>query len=273
MSWPKSYIWWVDGHVGFVSVPFTWNLPEVRQLVTQGHMFVDEWHVGGPACRLMPDYLAGIQGVYVNARLMGPVLNRFNPQATRTTIGCPRGCKFCGVSKIEPEWRELDDWPDLPILCDNNITAASHEHFDRVMDKLERHKAPDFNQGIDCRILTEHHAERLGRHRGIIVRLALDSPSEYDAWEEAWRKLRKYKTAKSRIRSYVLCAFNSGVDDAWERCQWVERHGALALPMWYHPLDSLEHNAVTDAQMERGWSRDKQKHIMGYYYQHRGEPL
>jgi hypothetical protein len=269
--WPKSPTFWYDCGVGYVSVPFTWDLPRVADIVKQTHLFVERWVAGGPAVRLMPEFLCGLPAVTVDTGSFAGVLQRVNRNATRTTVGCVRRCQFCAVPRTEGALVELDEWPDLPIVCDNNITAASHEHFDRVMDRLDNHDAPEFNQGIDCRLLTDHHAERIGRHRGMRVRLALDRVDERDAWDLAWGKLRKYNTAKARISSYVLCAFDSGVDDAWERCEWVERHGALAMPMWYHALDATEYNAVTEAQKGLGWTKKAQRDIMGYYWQHRGK--
>ena len=92
-DWPKDITEWHDGTTGYMSVPFTWLLPKARQRVLQRDLWVQRWVVGGPAVRLMPDY--EIQGA-TQADMEG-VLQRVNPQATRTTVGCIRRCKFCGV--------------------------------------------------------------------------------------------------------------------------------------------------------------------------------
>lgn len=137
-DWPRGPTWWIENNVVHVSVPFTWNLSEVRQILCRG--FANGAVVGGPAVQLLPEYLAGIPGVIIG-KDHPRVLQRVNPMATRTTTGCPNKCKFCaiGQGRVEPGgFHELADWPDLPIITDNNLFAASPAHFDRVMDRLER---------------------------------------------------------------------------------------------------------------------------------------
>lgn len=216
---------------------------------------------------LMPDWFRGMDWVTVGTRCDG-VLQRIQPLATRTTTGCPNRCGFCGVPRFEPTWAELPDWPDAPVLCDNNLTKASTDHFDKVMDRLERWRWCDFNQGLDCRLLNAHHAERIGRIKGAIVRLALDNAAQQDAWSSAAALLRSKGTSKGRIRSYVLCGFGSGPDDAWARCRFVQSRGAMPLPQWYHALDALQFNAITKDQKEHGWNAENRNKLMHHFYPH-----
>jgi hypothetical protein len=268
-SWPGGPTRWIADRVLYVSIPFTWNIAELRDTFLQRDMDWDTAVVGGPATFLMPDAFADMHWVTVGTSMPG-VLQRVNPLATRTTTGCPNKCKFCGVIRIEPEWKELDDWPDLPILCDNNLLYASVAHFDRVMDRLERWKWCDFNQGLDCRLLTEHHAERIGRVKGAIARLALDNIGVLDAWVKAADLLRAKGTAKGRVRSYVLCGFRDDPADAWKRCEAVEKWGAMPCPQWYHELDAMEWNAVTEKQAALGWTDKERTRLMRHFYR-RGE--
>jgi hypothetical protein len=251
----------------YVSVPFTWSLPVVRDELTARSLLWDRAVVGGPAVQLMPDFLAGLSGVTVGGDMPG-VLQKINPLATRTTVGCVRRCKFCaiGTGAVEPGGlRELTDWPDLPIICDNNLLAASEAHFERVIERLVRWGYADFNQGLDARLLTAEHAKLLARIKRPMVRLALDSMAEREAWEHAFGLLRSAGIAKHRIRSYCLIGFHDSPADAWRRCLWVKDHGVVALPMWFHRL-------VTDQQRSMGWDHKQQRQIMGYFYQHRGTP-
>ena len=254
------------------SVPFTWDLPKVKAKLMNQSFLYDEVVLGGPAIYLMPDFFLDLPKVSIGPVFRG-VLQRIHPLATRTTVGCPRNCMFCGVNRFEPRFKELPDWPDLPILCDNNVLAASQPHFDRVVDRLKKHKWCDFNQGIDARLLTGHHASRLKELNNPVLRLALDSMEYADQWEEAFRKLIKAKIPKKDIRSYALVGFDSGPDEAWKRCKWIEKHGIKPLPMWFHPLDSLQKNQVTDQQKELGWSGNRRKAIMQWFYQHKAKHL
>ncbi len=267
-DWPKDITEWHDGETGYLSVPFTWLLRKARRRVLQSDLFVRRWVVGGPAVRLMPEVMSNWPGVSVGGDVLG-VLQRVNPQATRTTEGCVRRCKFCGVRRIEGPFCELPDWPDRPILCDNNLLAATDSHFDRVIDRLIKHGWADFNQGLDARLLTPHHATRIAEIKAPIARLALDNDRDRDVWADAVDRLRTAGIAKSRIRSYVLCGFDSGPDEDRERCEFVESFGLKALPMWFHELDALESNTVTDKQKAMGWTNRKRRELMTWYYFHR----
>ena len=266
--WPKKPVVWNERGVGYVSIPFTWNLPGVANRLRQQSFFVDRWVVGGPAVKLMPDYLADIPGVTIEDRMPG-VLQRVQPMATRTTVGCVRKCGFCGVRKIEPQFMELADWPDKPILCDNNVLAASDTHFAKVIERVRHWGWCDFNQGLDARLLTDFHAELLASVPKAIVRFALDNDDDREPWGTAVDRIRSVGVAKSRIRSYVLCGFAGDPDADWARCEFVESFGLKALPMWYHPLDALKHNAVTPDQKNMGYTKRKQRELMCWYYQHR----
>lgn len=273
MNWPKGPTHWLEDRTLMVSVPFTWNLPATAQLLRQKSMLWDRAVVGGPAIDLMPDYLTEIPNVMIGHDCPG-VLQRVNPLATRTTLGCVRRCGFCGIGQGKIErggFRELKDWPDLPLICDNNLLAASISHFDRVMDRLERHVGVDFNQGIDSRLLNEHHAERLARLKRPKIRLALDSMAYSDMWLEAREILLCAGVKKTWVSSYAIVAFDAGPDEAWERCNWIEKWGHKAYPMWFHRLDCLRHNEITRDQRAIGWDNYERKRIMRWFYKHTKE--
>lgn len=265
-DWPKQEFSWIENRTLYVSIPFTWNLRRVWNDLNQHSFDWDRATVGGPATQLMPGFFDDLDHVQVGAEMSG-VLQRINPMATRTTTGCIRSCGFCGVRKLEGDFRELSDWPDKPVICDNNLLAASTSHFNRVIDRLVKWGWADFNQGVDARLLTLDHARRIAEIKKPVVRLALDSMDVVDDWEKAYRKLRKAGLPKKAIRSYALIGFNSGPDEAWHRCEYINAHGIKSLPMWYHPLNTFENNIVTSEQEQLGWSDFERKLIMQYYYQ------
>jgi hypothetical protein len=221
--------------------------------------------VGGPAVMLMPEYLKGAE---IGNDRRG-VLQRINPLATRTTEGCPNRCAFCAVPSIEGSFREMNVFPPGPIVCDNNLLASSHRHLERVVSMLKGYGWADFNQGLDASLVTQEIADLISTIGKPIIRMALDSQGEKDVWERAYRYWRNAKVPKNRIRSYVLIGFNSGPEEAWERCKWVEAHGAKELPMWFHPLDAMEENVVTGKQLDLGWTDYERRRIMGWFYRHR----
>ncbi len=265
-NWPKTFTVWYDRQVGYLSIPFTWLLPVARRVIQQRNFFVKRWVVGGPAVKLLPQYL---QDVVEYGPDDATVLQRVNSCATRTTVGCPRKCEFCGVRQIQPGFRELSDWPDLPIICDDNLLAASHRHIERVIEGLRRWPSVDFNQGLDCRLLDSRHAELLATLKRPIIRLALDDYATRIAWADAVERLLTAGIAKSRIRSYVLCGFHGGPEDDRKQCEFVELFGLKPLPMWFHRLDSMRFNEVTDAQRASGWTERNRRSLFCWYYWHR----
>ena len=267
-DWPGKYIFWKKYRTLCISAPFTWELPIIRRKIMQRSFFWDDVLIGGPAVKLMPHFFDGLDFVTVGYDYAG-VLQKINPLATRSTTGCVNKCGFCGVPLIEGDMVELDDWPDLPVICDNNLLAASLPHFDRVIDRLINHGWANFNQGVDARRLTDYHAMRIAEIKEPMIYLALDNIAYRDSWECAYDRLRSAGIVKRNIRSYALVGFNSDPAEAWERCNLIESHGVKAMPQWFHALDQLEHNVVTERQAAIGWNNYERRKIMQWFYQHK----
>ena len=273
--WPKGPMEWIEKRVRYLSVPFTWDLPKAKQDLMQRDFTWDRAVVGGPAVELMPEYLDGMGWVTIGHDMPG-VLQRVNPHATRTTLGCIRKCGFCGIGcgKIEAGgFRELEDWPDLPILCDNNLLAASMDHLDKVTRRLSKWGWCDFNQGLDARLMTPEKAALLARIEKPCIRFSVDSDAEKESVLAAVEICQSAGIFKQNCRKhYVLVGFNTGPDEAWERCLWVEQRTFKANPMWFHPLDALERNSITDAQRALGWTHRDRADLQRYFYQRCGLP-
>jgi len=270
-QWPKGPLYWQDGDTLYCSIPFTWDLKEVYIRLMQRDFFWESATVGGPAVELFPDYFNDLDFVTVGHSCPG-VLQRINPAATRTTLGCPNRCGFCAVPKIEGGFRELEDWPDLPVICDNNILKASAEHLDKVFDRLEKHEGVDFNQGLDFRLVNDHHIERLARLKAPKVRLACDKRSDLPEWNLCVDRMIAGGVKKTWLNSYALIGWKDGPGEAWERCEFIAGKVRQVCPMWFHRLDATDKNQVSEEQRAAGWTDAARKGIMAYYYQHRGSP-
>lgn len=273
--WRSGILTWEDADALCISVVFTWFLPQARKYAeAMRHRRV---RIGGPAVGLMPQYLEGC-GAEIGGDYPG-VLQRYNRYATRTSIGCGRKCKFCGVPKVAAiRAKELSglpimplpDWPDLPVIADDNLLMVRPAfHFDRVLDRLEKHEWCDFNQGTDARLLTDYHAERFARLKRPTIRMALDSMSYVEAWDRALERLLRAGVAKSNIRTYCIMAFGTTPDECWKTCAYVEKKGIKPLPMWFHELDALERNKVTERQAALGWNDYERRKLMQWFYQHK----
>lgn len=81
-----------------------------------------------------------------------------NPDATMASRGCPVGCYFCIVPKMEgKEFVLLPDFTPRPILCDNNLSALPVEYQDRIIEKYQKSGVPllDANSGFEPRTFDE----------------------------------------------------------------------------------------------------------------------
>lgn len=259
--WPKKAIDWIENGVAYVSVPFTWELPQAYSrcafLRAQGYWV----RAGGPAVSLMPNYLTDVAeiGGEVNA------LPHHNPQATFTSRGCIRKCRFCAVPKIEGDLIELEEWEAKPIVCDNNLLACNKAHFDKVIDSLKGIPGIDFEQGLDARSLTEHHAIRIAELDLSLVRFAWDNIKSEQVVMRALKKILAVGIPKSKIRVYVLFNFNDTPEDALYRLQALKDMGIWPNPARFQPLDALKRNSY----VAPGWTERELRRMMRYWYKQR----
>lgn len=133
-EWVKGVAHWREGDTAFISVSFTWRLPEARKLA-EYYRALGCTHVrcGGPGAFTRKAYVqefAEIGGSIPDA------LARHNPMATRASYGCPVGCWFCIVPKMDGKtFTFLPDFPVRPVLCDDNLSALPGEYQQHIVDR------------------------------------------------------------------------------------------------------------------------------------------
>lgn len=248
---------WIEEDTAFLSVVFSWNLPDAYQravfLRAQGY----EVRAGGPAVSFNPGYLQDVADIGGKA----DALPYHNPRATFTSRGCIRKCKFCIVPVIEGDLTELDNWPVRPIVCDNNLLACSRQHFDRVIDRLKPVSQVDFNQGLDARLLTSYHAERLAELDLRCVRLAWDHTKGEPLFRRGFERLIKAGIRPSKIRVYCLIGYDDTPEDALYRLETIWGLGAFPNPMRYQPLNAIRKNQY----VAPSWTEAELKRYMRYW--------
>lgn len=232
----KSRVEWIEEGVAHLSVVFSWVLPVAYSRAV--YLKAQGYHVraGGPAVAFNPDYLADVAEVGGDVK----ALLHHNPDATCTSRGCPNKCPFCIVPRIEGDLQELEDWDVKPIVCDNNLLACSRKHFDKVIDALKPLSGIDFNQGLDARLLTQHHAQRLAELDMPYARLAWDDTRLEKQFMRGFERLRKVGIP---VRVYVLIGYQDTPEDALYRLEAVRRLHAWPNPMRYQPLDANQRNS------------------------------
>lgn len=256
-NWLGTLAEWTAGDHAYLSVVFSWHMqPAFMRAVAlkaEGYRV----HVGGPAVKMQPHYFEGICELDGNV----DALQFHNPNATFTSRGCVRKCDFCIVPIIEGELQELSSWHPRPIVCDNNLLACSKFHFDRVIDSLKGIKGVDFNQGLDARFLTQHHASKIAELDLLTVRLAWDDTKYEPFFRRAFQILRSSGFPKRMIRVYVLIGYNDTPLDALHRLETVRLLGAVPYPMRYQPLKATER----DKYVGDNWTEKELKRYMHYW--------
>lgn len=242
-TWSKGIVSWKVKTTLYISVPFTWLVGEAEEMAAKHKGKV---LMGGPGL-MRPTECAGFEPVVFH-----------NPCATFTTRGCPNACSFCAVPKLEGAFRELKDFRVAPVVCDNNLLAASQAHIGRVVDRLGVLPFVDFNQGLEASRFTPWVADQLGRLK-CMVRFAFDSMGEEAAVADAIA-LCKARTTK-QIGCYVLIGFHDTPEEALYRLEKVREWGALPQPMRYQPLDAKKKNEYVDP----AWDEAELKKMMRYY--------
>ena len=265
-EWPKKPVEWTKGNRAYVSVVFTWHLPEAYQRCAWYSVQGYSVQAGGPAVMLMPDYLASV--ATCNSGSLN-ALARHNPDATFTSRGCVRTCPFCAVPRIEGKLIELEDWEPRPIICDNNLLACSRKHFDTVIDRLKPLKQIDFNQGLDARLLTQYQANRMSELNMACLRLAWDNVASENRVFEAINILAKAGFRKELIRFYVLIGFQDTPEDALYRFEKLKEAQIWSYPMRFNPLDTL----VKNSYIGKHWTHKELRRFCEYwsnsaYYEH-----
>jgi len=247
-KWLKDIAQWRIKDTIYLSVVFSWDLDKALRIQEQLKLKVV---VGGPAAKL-----AGIQP---DDPLPFSPLQFHNPLATFTTRGCPNACKFCAVPKIEGGLKELPTWEIKPVICDNNLLAASQKHFDRVIDSLKPLPYVDFNQGVDAYLFTDHHARRMAELKAVCVRFAFDSVNDETAVMDAIARARAH--GLKDIGVYVLFGFKDTPEDARYRLERIRSLGVRPNPMRYQPLSC----AVKNSFVEEGWTKKELEDTERYY--------
>ena len=258
-QWRKGIASWRCGDTLYLSIPFTWLLGDAERMAKahQGRVLA-----GGPAAQLMRNEIPWAE---VGGAISFDALAYHNPAACFFSRGCPNQCGFCAVPKIEGEWREA--WPSRigPVVCDNNLLAATNRYFGRVIDALLQCGFPcvDFNQGLDASQFSVWHADQLARLPSVKVRFAFDRAAQETRVADA---ITTARTAGLRgISVYALIGFRDTSDDALYRLEKIVEWKAMPCPMRYQPLDATQKNAYVAS----GWTDYELRKMTRYFWKYR----
>jgi len=235
-AWSGGLAEWIEGDVAYLSIAFTWRLPDAYMRAV--------WHRASGR-----RVIAGGPGLFVRRRFLESVaeigadypdaLVRHHPLATIASRGCPVGCWFCIVPKMEGRaFTLLPDFPVRPILCDNNLSALPADYQEHIIGRYRSAGVPllDANSGFEPRTFTDDvYARWRPINRGP-WRFAFDEQAERGDVARVMRMLHAEPPKRKRV--YVLIG-NEPVAACVERIHEVIAWGGEPHVQPYIKLNAL----------------------------------
>jgi hypothetical protein len=235
-QWCGGLSWWVEGETAFISVAFTWRLPEAYSRAvwyrSQGYKVV----AGGPGIFTQKKYLAGVAEI---GKEYPDAVAKQNPQATFASRGCPVGCWFCIVPKMEGrDFSLLPDFPVRPVLCDNNLSALPADFQDHIVSRYQAEGVPllDANSGFEPRTFDEEVLRRWSPINKGPWRFAYDDQGDGPHVERVLKMLKDVNPRKKQV--YVLIG-NEPMADCIDRVNRVIAWGGEPYAQAFIKLNAL----------------------------------
>jgi hypothetical protein len=267
----------------WITTVFTYDIPRTLGMVREAKNRAEVVKVGGISATLLPDYFEA-EGVEVHRGLI-PEAEQVAPDydllgvmpdysISHTSRGCIRKCKFCMVHRLEPEFSGRDWEADLHLeaktvlFYDNNWFGkdfddlkADVEKLWRLIDRGQITKI-DFNQGLDCRLVTEEIADLLAGLPIRPVRFAFDGMQEDGHYQRAVRMFAE--RGFTNFMTYVLYNFMDTLQDFYYRIRVsVELQIELGImvqsfPMRYQPIMEIDKGR---GYIGKHWSFNERRNV------------
>lgn len=242
MGWSNGFAEWVENDTAFLSVVFSWRLPDAFQrsiwYKAQGYRV----RAGGPAT-WAPSNKRYLQSVAeIGGEIHEAVLHH-NSKATFASRGCPVGCSFCIVPKMEGlTYTLMPDFVPRPILCDNNLSGLPVDYQEHIIRRYAETETilEDANSGFEPRTFdgdTFARWEPLLKPKQAPWRFAFDAMNE----EKEVQAMMKILTVvpEYRKRVYVLIG-NEPIEQCYYRIRKVIEWGGQPHCQPMMALNALE---------------------------------
>lgn len=205
MKWIGGLAEWAEGDTDYISVAFSYKVPEaVDRAIFAKHQGL-KVKVGGPAL-FVPSLAKRFEGIAeVGGKYPDAVIHH-NPNATFASKGCPVGCWFCLVPTIEgKEFTLLPDFPVRPVLCDSNLSALPAKYQEHIISRYKKEGVPllDCCQGFEPITFTEDVFNRWKEINQGPWRFAFDETKEAPQVRRVFKMLAG-ETNRRKKRVYCL---------------------------------------------------------------------
>lgn len=226
--WSEGLASWTDGETAFISVAFSWRVPDAYMCALHYRDQGLQVRVGGPGVfRLQRFSLMGQEYRLTDVAEIGGTIPdaivHHNPMATNASRGCDVGCWHCIVPAMDGRtYTLLPDFPVRPILCDNNLSGLPADYQEHIVSRYRAERIPllDANSGFEPRTFDRDVFERW---RGINKgpwRFGFDDHGDEASVERVMKMLRGEGIPPRRLRIYVLIG-NEPRDACMDRIQKV----------------------------------------------------
>lgn len=248
-----------------LSVVFSWHVHTAVQIAMRYKAAADVY-CGGPGMFALGKFWREQTGLERHQGLD----ERFDQQRggyrmTFASRGCPVGCSFCIVPKIEGLEFTFDyDFQPAPILCDNNLSALPVEYQEHIIERYRATGTPllDANSGFEPITFDEGTYLRWKPLLRGPWRFAFDTTSE----EPQVKRMMEILASESpkRKQVYVLIG-NEPIAACQERAQKVIEWGGEPYVQPLMPLNALSRDHL---KVGYDWTFQKLKDFQRYYNRH-----
>ncbi len=159
------------------------------------------------------------------------------------TRGCPRGCEFCHVEAKEGKcsykaadlsefWRGQKNI----VLCDPNLLAC-RDHMELLQQLIDSRGKVNFNQGLDIRLINDRNLELLQQIKLDNIHFAYDRYQDKHLIEPKLRAFKEqtgYDKDNGKVMVYILCNFDTTIEQDIERIQFCRSLRFSPYPMIYN---------------------------------------
>jgi len=238
-AWSGGLAEWTEGDTAYLSIAFTWRLNDAFARASWYRQAGYKVRAGGPGIFTRKHFLAevaDIGGDYPDA------VWRHNPRATIASRGCPVGCWFCIVPKMEGKvFTELPDFPVRPVLCDNNLSALSETYQHHIIGRYLDTGVPllDANSGFEPRTFDRWVYRRWSVINRGPWRFAYDDKAERPYVERCMRMLRGKGVSPRKMQVYTLIG-NEPIAACLDRIKEVIGWGGEPYAQPFMKLNALE---------------------------------
>lgn len=232
-------LWGLDADLVCLSIIFSWHAPRAKEIALRMRERAEVW-AGGPGLFALSHWWQEQTGLEVTRGLD----SRFERQRGRYKMtfasrGCPVGCGFCIVPRLEGLTFSFDpEFVPAAILCDNNLSALPVDYQEHILARYQAFGQPllDANSGFEPRTFDEGTYRRW---KGVLRgpwRFALDEQRELEDVRRMMGILREVSPRRKRI--YCLVG-NEPVTACYERACKIIAWGGEPFCQFILPLNWL----------------------------------